>query len=431
MGDYARTVSVRRARIAWITVAAVTTAVWFGGPISQWARLHTICHPDSACRSFQLDTTAADTLSRYAISVSTFALSMLAIQVVLWVLWFGVAALIIRRKADDRGALLTAFFLVILPAWSVSTWAPSSAVSNAVTSVFVALLLIFCLLFPDGRFEPPWTRRLAVGVIVLDITSNLPVPGVVSFVSILVIPAVLVVPIYRYRRLSTWAQRQQTKWAVSGLALAIAGWVAVQLVFLLGPFPPSNGSLFSAIIIFVGDAVVVSAIPICIGISVLRSRLWDIDHVINRAIVYSSLTVVVAGLYVGGILGLQALFDLIVGGGSALAIAISTLAIAALFSPLRRRIQLGIDRRFYRSKYDAERTLAAFGEQVRDEVDLAQISHGLTSVIRETLQPEHVSLWLRFGGGSMNDPARNRSARLVKERDDGSAMTTHTRGALQ
>jgi len=127
---------------------------------------------------------------------------------------------------------------------------------------------------------------------------------------------------------------------------------------------------------------------------VLRSRLWDIDRIISRALLYITLSVTLGAIYIGSVVGLQALIRVVAGGSSTLAIAVSTLAIAALFGPLRRRIQIAIDRRFYRHKYDAALTLAAFTSHLRDEVDLGHLQDALVSVVNETMQPAHVSLWL-------------------------------------
>ncbi len=138
-------------------------------------------------------------------------------------------------------------------------------------------------------------------------------------------------------------------------------------------------------------------IPLAIGVAILRSRLFDIDVVINRTLVYGSLTAMLAAVYFGGIATTQTIFRALTGQQEQpqLAIVVSTLVIAALFNPLRQRIQGFIDRRFYRRKYDARKTLEAFSAKLRDETDLDALSEDLTSVVRETMQPAHVSLWLR------------------------------------
>ena len=141
----------------------------------------------------------------------------------------------------------------------------------------------------------------------------------------------------------------------------------------------------------------ITSVPIAIGFAVLKYRLYDIDIIINRALVYGSLTVTLAAVYFGGVVGTQALFRALTGQKQQpqFAVVVSTLAIAALFGPLRRRIQNVIDRRFYRSKYDAARILAAYGARLREEVDLDTLSDDLLEVVRETVQPVRASLWLR------------------------------------
>ena len=142
-------------------------------------------------------------------------------------------------------------------------------------------------------------------------------------------------------------------------------------------------------------ALAFAGLPVAVGIAILRHRLYDIDVVINRALVYGSLTISLALVYVGLVVALQYVFRALTGGGSQLVIVASTLAIAALFSPLRRRIQAFIDRRFYRKKYDAAKTLEAYSAKLRDETDLDALNAELVGVVWETMQPAHVSLWLR------------------------------------
>jgi hypothetical protein len=152
------------------------------------------------------------------------------------------------------------------------------------------------------------------------------------------------------------------------------------------------------VIVALSSLLVVSSIPIATGIAILRYRLYDIDLLINRALVYGPLTVLLAAAYVGSVVGLQAFFRAITGQESTLTIVASTLAIAALFGPLRRWVQASVDRRFYRRKYDARKTLDAFSTKLRDETDLDALNSELVGVVRKTMQPTHVGLWLRPSG---------------------------------
>jgi hypothetical protein len=264
-------------------------------------------------------------------------------------------------------------------------------------------VVLFFLLFPNGRFVPRWTRWLAVAFIAFDLSRTLfaglysPSPALES-VSYLVFLGIVVSlvssQVYRYRRVSTPAQRQQTKWVVFGTTLAIAGsFVKVPLDFslLTGDTP------FTLLVLKIVFALSFLLVPLSISVAVLRSRLFDIDVLINRTLVYGVLTALLAAVYLGGVAATQAIFQTLAGQQKLpqLAIVASTLVIAALFNPLRRRIQSFIDRRFYRRKYDARKTLEAFSSKLRDETDLEALNDDLVGIVRETMQPAHASLWLR------------------------------------
>jgi hypothetical protein len=148
-----------------------------------------------------------------------------------------------------------------------------------------------------------------------------------------------------------------------------------------------------------GVFLALSFLPVSFGVAILRYRLWEIDVLINRALVYVPLTLSIAGLYIGGVILVQALFSSATGQNSDLAVAIVTLTIAALFNPWRHRIQRFIDRRFYRRKYDASRTLAAFSAHLRDEVSLDALRTSLVTITYDTMQPASVTLWLRDAEG--------------------------------
>jgi len=184
-------------------------------------------------------------------------------------------------------------------------------------------------------------------------------------------------------------ERQQIKWFVYATALTICGGI------LTYPVSEAIGSQWLKWIGFVPFIVGVMAIPISMGIAILRYRLYEIDILINRTLVYGALTAILAVVYFGGIVLLQGVFVALTGERSTLAVVASTLAIAALFIPMRRRVQGFVDRRFYRRKYDAAKTLEAFSVKLRDETDLDALSDDLVGVVRETMQPAHVSLWLR------------------------------------
>ncbi|HEX5848942.1 MAG TPA: hypothetical protein VFY59_07065 [Rubrobacter sp.] len=282
--------------------------------------------------------------------------------------------------------------------------------------VFIAPSLLF-LLFPDGhppspRWRPVVWTVVVVGVGAIIVTAFEPgrldahpyvenllglggpfgdivrvAKDVADVIAIPVFLVCLASVIVRLRR-SGGRERLQVKWVAYAAVLTAISFAISFLADLL----PSRQTL--ADVFFLVGVVGFTAIPVAAGTAVLRHRLYDIDLLINRTLVYGSLTVMLVAVYAGGIGVLQGFLRALTGQESQLAIVVSTLAVAALFAPLRGRVQSFIDRRFYRSKYNARKTLETFNARLRDETDLEVLSDDVVGVVRETMQPEHVSLWL-------------------------------------
>jgi hypothetical protein len=272
---------------------------------------------------------------------------------------------------------------------------------------FLGILSFFAffLLFPNGRLVPRWMGLILLLDIIYGFFINFPSttspfdtnwPGWLNLLVTLVIAgAIIYSQIYRYRRVSTPVQRQQTKWIVLGVTVAIGVLIGFLAISFLIPSIVNASALGGVIFNNITFSLAFLLIPFSIGFSIMRYRLYDIDVLINRTLVYGSLTALLALLYFGLIFALQSLFQGLFHQNNAVAIVVSTLVIAALFQPLRHRIQAIIDRRFFRRKYDAARVLAAFGATLRTEVDVDTLREQLIAVVQETMQPSHVSLWLR------------------------------------
>jgi hypothetical protein len=230
---------------------------------------------------------------------------------------------------------------------------------------------------------PTITNPVSIGGVFGGFLEPMSVAGSVLGTAAIFLSAVAMV--LRLRR-ARGEERQQIKW------ISYAGGV-MDAFFLAGELVPGPRPVVD--LLWAAGFVALVGIPIAAGIAILRYRLYDIDLVINQTLVYGPLTVSLALAYFGSVVLLQVLFRALTGDDSQLVIVASTLAIAALFNPLRRRIQNWVDRRFYRNKYDAARTLEAFSAKLRDETDLDALGAEVVAVVRETVQPEHASLWLR------------------------------------
>jgi hypothetical protein len=262
-------------------------------------------------------------------------------------------------------------------------------------------MLVFFFTFPTGRFTPPWTWAAFVPFFVVTMLSSLPLTvsliPVVGVILTSLLP--IVVQVYRYVRDYDIVQKQQTKWFVFGLSIVF---LLVLIQGILQAAAPGSDAANVWYQLFNGPfwLLLWTILLLSVSIPILRYRLWDIDVIINRTLVYGSLTALLVALYVGLILALQGLVRAVTGSFSDQPVVIvgSTLVIAALFHPLRRRLQVIIDRRFYRRKYDAAKITAAFNSTLRNKVDLDQLREQLLAVVQETMQPSHVSLWVRRPG---------------------------------
>jgi hypothetical protein len=398
-------------RVGWVILAVVVLGLDAAGIPYAYGYYAEVCtlDPQICFDEGLLTPEGARELGELGLSRGFYAAHDVGLSTIVTLVCFAVAAVIFLRRSDDGMALFTSYVLVLFGgAGAAGTmqelvgahpafWFPVHLLDYASQVLFG----IFFYVFPDGRFVPRWTRVLAVlslPLFVLDIFFPQSAPAAAAEPLFLIFIGTLVVAqVYRYRRVSTSEQRQQTKWVVFGIAVALVGFVTILGLFsLVPPLWQTAGPLGEMIVETLIYGLLL-LIPLSIGLAVLRSRLYDIDFIINRTLVYGSLTLMLALVYFGGVVGLQYVFRAFTGQGSSLAIVASTLAIAVLFSPLRRRLQVTIDRRFYRKRYDAARTLEGFSEKLRDETDLKTLHAELLWVIRDTLQPAHVTLWLAHG----------------------------------
>ena len=295
-----------------------------------------------------------------------------------------------------------------LPAGEAAAW-----LASWLWLVQLGSVVLVILLFPDGRLPSRgwrWFAWLGALLVLVGAVANALSPGPIIALGPIRNPLgverlpnayqaaegvvntfMLVAAISLFIRLrrARGSERQQIKWFVYAVALVVSAAIVAY------PVSEAIGSVWLKWIAYVPFIVGVMSIPVSMGIAIMRYRLYGIDIIINRTLVYAPLTAALVALYFGGAVLLQMLFVALTGERSTLAVVASTLAIAALFNPLRRRIQGFVDRRFYRSKYDAAKTLEAFSARLRDETDLKALDDELVGVISETMQPAHISLWLR------------------------------------
>ena len=360
------------------------------------------------------------------IGLSEFLRLPVAVQYMISLLFIGIGCIIFLRKPDDRIALLTSLGLVCIPYLAyfsglVYEVRPGGSAGKLLilaegvaSGIAIPAVLQLLLTFPDGKIKPAWISLLSryflfpmvlVGIVFSGILDNLPAipigPALLNELTWVLLglgSGVLVIlggfsQIYKYARISSRTQRQQTKWVMFSLVVAFS-WIIFNGLDPGRTLPYQLRGYYGLGVVII-NLLVFGLIPVAFAVSLFRYRLYDVDLIIRRTLQYGMLTGLLAGLYFLVIVLMQSGLGQYIGqDNSPVVIVISTLSIAALFNPLRIRIQAFIDRRFFRSKYDSERTLAEFSASISSQVDLEQLTASIIGVVQKTLQPDAVSLWL-------------------------------------
>ncbi len=407
---------LRYARNIWLVFAGLLILLFVVGIPLRYQELATV-EWDAAIGVGQLRPQDAGALHQAGFTVWQYGLYFTLAEVVTSLVFFSVGLFLFWRLPTEWIALYVATMLVFVP--SVLPTVTVVERAGLISPFIVQVLQIsfgFCLgaflyIFPDGRVIPRAARMVIVLLLIYEPAALLfpalmpptTFGGGVSpdkyFVlgwTFLVFTLGLAAQIFRYARVSTRQQRQQTKWVVFGIALFMV-MAALGVLFSVASSVRDADS-FNGLARFIAPTCLLAgllAIPLSLGFSILRYRLYDIDVLIRRTVTYTMLAVLLLMIYFGSVILLQQLFASVTGQRSEVITVLSTLAIAALFVPLRNRIQDAIDRRFNRQRYDAQRVLQQFATTVRDETDLDELAGSLIDVVNETMQPKSVSMWLK------------------------------------
>jgi hypothetical protein len=339
---------------------------------------------------------------------SGYVAIQIAYSAVFMLVCLGVATVIYVRAAREPVALFCAYTLMAL-GLGIGGFLPGVTVTNPVANALSVILTAiaqvlggwFFLVFPSGRFVPRWSRwcvlAAAAGLAVVTVPAiarGQPAPDAGQPISIGLLLLGVGAQVYRYRRVSTLTERQQTKWVVFGLAAGVAVVVVSRLVYLVlrEVAPAAVKSQAGGNLVGSGTFILaVAFIPVCIGIAVLRTHLWDIGLVISRTLTYTVVTALLVGVYAGLVL----LATRVLAFTTPVAVAASTLAAAAVFHPVRQRVQRAVDRRFNRARYDADRAVAAFAARLQDAADPDAVHAHLLAAVHQALEPTHASVWIR------------------------------------
>ncbi|EFH88181.1 hypothetical protein [Ktedonobacter racemifer] len=407
------------ARATWSAFALFNLVLFIINVFRPFGGTTTFCPLDFTCAPY--DESMLHALQLAHISLPTFETYLNIYSIIYGLILLSFSVLLFWRMSDQPIGWLTSFTFLLLAVSNLhgnSDDAPSSLLIFVGIIQDAGLVLLcegfFFVTFPDGRFAPRWSWIVGCSLLIQSILFQLPFGlGVLNWPFPLIIIELILaycspiaLLIYRYRRVFTPVQRQQTRWVIFGLVIYLP---LLFFGFFGSALFPDWGA-YQVMLQFL-PSLAFLIIPLSITIAIQRSRLWDIDVLINRALVYGPLTTIMALLYLGLVFGAQFLLVAFIGNNQDIIIVGSTLIVAILFQPLRQNIQNVIDRRFYRQKYDAQRTLQAFSTTLHQETDLSHLSEQIVAVVQQTLQPAHVSLWLLpslLKGGLRSSPLQKR-----------------------
>ena len=407
---------LRVAQIAWVLFVALALVLYGAGVVVYFNGLRQICAaPPAACGEYDYPTAlGAAQLAGAGLSLDIYALLVVGFRVLYSLIPIGLGLLIFARKRNEPFALVVSLFLITFgmaggpPVVLSAAYPALQGMTTLIQYVGTISLPLFFGLFPNGRMVP-WFYWLVViyfgGAYVLgDILQwdsiNDPLASFISYSMWLsVLLGGVAAQGYRYARVSTPDEKRQTRWVLFGMGLMAVALVTLLVVTAVIGDPTigtaSDANLVRRMFFLIGLSLIFQVVYVFIGIAILRSKLFDIDILIRKTVTYTLVVALLAIVYFGSVILLQQIFANITGQRSEVITVLSTLVIAALFVPLRNRIQDAIDKRFYRKKYDAQKVLEKFAETVRDETDIDKLTAELVNVVQETMQPKSVSLWLK------------------------------------
>lgn len=404
---------LRLAQIAWIILVALTLFLYVLGAIVYFRELGQICAGTRLeCHDREL-ATSEDVLSlqQDGMTLRDWAIWNTAYRAVISSVYCVVGLLIFARKNEQWTGLLFSYFLLGMgtiggnyPAL-VANYPAFSLPVNIISYLTYVSLAFFFATFPNGRVVPRimwipvalWCLLFFLSLFLELPQRGTPLSNTLAAVGWLgMFSSGLLAQTYRYMRVSNAEERRQTKWVLFGIAILVISIISLFFSPLSNQFGAAVAYSRTSLLLLISLNLLILLIPVTVGIAILRSRLFDIDILIRRTLTYGLISALLVMVFFGSVIVLQQIFSSVTGAGqNELVTVLSTLAIAALFVPVRNRVQSLIDKRFNRNKYDAQLVLAQFAAIARDETDLQKLTGQLIEVVAETMQPRGVSVWLK------------------------------------